>query len=123
MDEVLSHITPNTLTVAVVMDSMDWFDPRGTAAASQIIKLNSSLKMGGRVLLRSSALVPWYMRTFETHGFFPKRVGARLSGACIDRVNMYASCWVCTKVENLRWSTSDKDRIDDLDISSLSSEV
>ncbi|KAJ5866881.1 hypothetical protein N7534_001434 [Penicillium rubens] len=123
VDEVLSHITPNTLTVAVVMDSMDWFDPRGTAAASQIIKLNSSLKMGGRVLLRSSALVPWYMRTFETHGFFPKRVGARLSGACIDRVNMYASCWVCTKVENLRWSTSDKDRIDDLDISSLSSKV
>ncbi|OQE25903.1 hypothetical protein PENFLA_c008G08390 [Penicillium flavigenum] len=34
VDEVFSHITPDTLTVAVVMDSMDWFDPSGTAAAS-----------------------------------------------------------------------------------------
>ena len=123
VDEVLSHIAPDTLTVAVVMDSMDWFDPGGTAAVSQITKLNGSLKMGGRVLLRSSALVPWYMKTFETHGFSAKRVGARLSGVCIDRVNMYASCWICTKVENLCWPTPDVDSMGDFGISSLSSEV
>ncbi|KAJ5791024.1 uncharacterized protein N7518_008035 [Penicillium psychrosexuale] len=122
VNEVLNHITPDTLTVAVVMDSIDWFDPSAAAAASQITKLNRSLKMGGRVLLRSSALVPWYMKTFEAHGFSPKRVGARISGACIDRVNMYASCWICTKVENLG-SSPEIDRMHDLDIRSMSTEV
>ncbi|KAJ5361941.1 hypothetical protein N7541_002785 [Penicillium brevicompactum] len=49
----------NKLTVAVLMDSMDWFDSNGVAAAAQITKLNRTLRMGGRVLLRSSALRPW----------------------------------------------------------------
>ncbi len=104
IDEVIARISPGTLTVAVVMDSMDWFDPSsgsGTPAARQISKLNRALTMGGRVLLRSSAREPWYIREFEAHGFVGKQVGDREPGRCIDRVNMYASCWVCTKVENL----------------------
>jgi betaine lipid synthase len=101
IDEVIARITPGTLTVAVVMDSMDWFDPGSTAAAAQITKLNRALKMGGRVMLRSAGLKPWYISEFEKHGFVAKRMGAREDGACIDRVNMYASCWICTKNENL----------------------
>jgi len=66
--------------------------------------------MGGRVLLRSSALTPWYIAEFEAHGFRGKRVGNRVPGECIDRVNMYASCWICTKVENLRPETPDSER-------------
>lgn len=104
------------------MDSIDWFDPSAAAAASQSTKLNRSLKMGDRVILRSSALVLWYMKTFEAHGFSPKRVGARISGACIDRVNMYASCWICTKVENLG-SSLEIDRMHGLKIRSMSTEV
>ena len=102
VDEVLARMAPGSLTVAVVMDSMDWFD-RGDAAAapSQIRKLNRALAMGGRVLLRSSALRPWYVDHFEALGFAAKRHGARTPGSCIDRVNMYASCWVCVKVANL----------------------
>ncbi|KAK4129205.1 hypothetical protein N657DRAFT_652669 [Parathielavia appendiculata] len=101
IDEVIARISPGTLTVAIVMDSMDWFDRGGTAAPRQISKLNRALRMGGRVLLRSSAREPWYIREFEAHGFVGKQVGDREPGRCIDRVNMYASCWVCTKVENL----------------------
>ncbi|KAK4242708.1 hypothetical protein C8A03DRAFT_29139 [Achaetomium macrosporum] len=101
IDEVIARITPGTLTVAIVMDSMDWFDPGSRMAARQIAKLNRALKTGGRVLLRSSARAPWYIREFEAHGFVGKQVGDREPGRCIDRVNMYASCWVCTKVENL----------------------
>jgi betaine lipid synthase len=85
INEVVSRLTPGTLTVAVVMDSMDWFDPHSTAASLQIEKLNCALKLGGRVLLRSAALTPWYVATFENLGFQPKRVGARIAGACIDR--------------------------------------
>ncbi|KAJ5351967.1 protein-L-isoaspartate O-methyltransferase [Penicillium brevicompactum] len=105
IDEVLSHMDSNRLTVAVLMDSMDWFDPNGVAATAQITKLNRTLKMGGRVLLRSSALRPWYVDIFEAHGFSCKCTGSRTDGACIDRVNMYASCWLCTKMENLPLST------------------
>lgn len=85
INEVVSRLTPGTLTVAVVMDSMDWFDPGAPAAGLQIEKLNRALKLGGRVLLRSAALTPWYIATFEAMGFQPKRVGARIGGACIDR--------------------------------------
>ncbi len=101
IQEVLTRLAPGALTVAVVMDSMDWFDPHVEAAASQIQKLNRALAMGGRVMLRSSALNPWYIKLFEGHGFAPRRHGFRKPGECIDRVNMYASCWVCTKVANL----------------------
>lgn len=85
INEVVSRLTPGTLTVAVVMDSMDWFDPGSEAAGAQIEKLNRALKLGGRVLLRSAALTPWYIATFESLGFVGKRVGARVAGACIDR--------------------------------------
>ncbi|KAK4191801.1 hypothetical protein QBC35DRAFT_374893 [Podospora australis] len=108
IEEVIARIMPGTLTVAIVMDSMDWFDPDSNAAATrQIAKLNRALKLGGRVLLRSAALDPWYIREFEGHGFSGKRVGNRVPGECIDRVNMYASCWVCTKTENLPPPTPD----------------
>ncbi|KAF4818786.1 hypothetical protein CGCSCA5_v004997 [Colletotrichum siamense] len=120
IDEVINRIAPSTLTVAVVMDSMDWFDPDSSAAAAQITKLNRALKTGGRVLLRSSGLSPWYIKVFEAHGFSPKRVGARTPGTCIDRVNMYASCWICTKTENLPPPTPEMDRAGGSEITSFS---
>lgn len=125
IQEVLARLAPGSLTVAVVMDSMDWFDSATPQiAAQQVAKLNRALRMGGRVMLRSSALEPWYLKEFERLGFVPKRAGERVSstgdgvsfgnkvvsgkaegiqakGTCIDRVNMYASCWICTKVANL----------------------
>ncbi|KAK0618403.1 hypothetical protein B0T17DRAFT_337204 [Bombardia bombarda] len=132
IDEVIARISPGTLTVAVVMDSMDWFDPgpgpgpgpgqaatataTATAAQQQITRLNRALKMGGRVLLRSAALTPWYIREFEAHGFVGKRVGARFPGDCIDRVNMYASCWICTKRENLAPPTPEFEGVWSVDV-------
>jgi betaine lipid synthase len=101
IEHVISRFQPGTLTVAVVMDSMDWFDPASDAAGRQIGQLNRALKMGGRVLLRSAALEPWYLKQFEERGFRAERKGARGEGECIDRVNMYASCWICTKVGHL----------------------
>ncbi|KAF3764720.1 S-adenosyl-L-methionine-dependent methyltransferase [Cryphonectria parasitica EP155] len=109
LDEVIARIMPGTLTVAVVMDSMDWFDPQGPGAAAQVRKLNRALKMGGRVMLRSAALTPWYVKVFEQSGFSAKRHGERLPGVCIDRVNMYASCWVLSKTSHLPPPTPDLD--------------
>lgn len=86
VDQVLERLAPGSLTIAVVMDSMDWFDPNGAAADAQIGKLRSALKEGGRVLLRSAGLTPWYVARFEAAGFACKRVGARVPGSCIDRL-------------------------------------
>jgi betaine lipid synthase len=85
INEVIKRMSPGTLTIAVVMDSMDWFDPDGAEAEAQIRALNKALKLRGRVLLRSSALEPWYLKTFERCGFQPKCQGRRNPGTCIDR--------------------------------------
>ncbi|KAG9743367.1 hypothetical protein KCU71_g4284, partial [Aureobasidium melanogenum] len=98
--EVMARMAPETLTIAVLMDSMDWFDPEGPEADHQVKIVNRALKFNGRVLLRSAGLRPWYIDTFESRGFTAKRVGARIPpGSCIDRVNMYASTWILTKVD------------------------
>ncbi|KAI0754293.1 hypothetical protein C8Q80DRAFT_1117051 [Daedaleopsis nitida] len=96
--EVLARIKPETITVAVIMDHMDWFDPEGTQASEEIGAINKAMQIGGRVLLRSAGLKPWYIAKFSTQGFRCERVAARTAGKCIDRVNMYASTWLCTKV-------------------------
>lgn len=101
---------------------MDWFNPDEDAAAKQAQALNRALKMGGRVLLRSASIEPWYIKEFEANGFTPRRVGARFPGTCIDRlvliqshklsdantiysVNMYASAWVITKTSDVDGNT------------------
>lgn len=95
---------PEALTIAVLMDSMDWMTPTGPEAAAQVKAVNRALKSGGRVLLRSAGLNPWYIRAFEENGFTCKRVAARIPpGTCTDRVNMYASTWICTKTTSLEF--------------------
>ncbi|KUM60231.1 hypothetical protein ACN42_g6893 [Penicillium freii] len=108
INEVINRITPGTLTIAVVMDSMDWFDPAGDSAPSQARTFNKALKKGGRILLRSASIDPWYIKHFEENGFTARRVGARFPGTCIDRVNMYASTWICTKSEDLSRPNPDR---------------
>ena len=94
---------PSSLTIAVIMDSMDWFLPTApSAAASQIRSLNRALAPGGRVLLRSAAAKPWYLGLFEELGFRAERKTHRCDGSPFtDRVNMYKSCWLCTKITGL----------------------
>ena len=102
LSEVFARMQPESLTITVLMDSMDWFQPEGPEAAAQVKVVNRALKLGGRVLLRSAGLKPWYMSVFEDNGFAPKRVAARIPpGTCTDRVNMYASTWICTKHTHL----------------------
>ena len=76
---------PRSLTIAVLMDSMDWFSPSGSEAAVQVQAVNRALKIGGRVLLRSAGLEPWYIKVFGDCGFAVKRVAVRVPGSCIDR--------------------------------------
>ncbi|KAG9228774.1 hypothetical protein BJ875DRAFT_500474 [Amylocarpus encephaloides] len=119
INEVVTRLKPGSFTVAVVMDSMDWFDPGSEEADGQIEKLNRAMKIGGRVLLRSAALRPWYVDSFENFGFVGRRVGARIGGACIDRVNMYASCYILTKIEDITPSPKNPSRENSVDLEKL----
>jgi betaine lipid synthase len=85
ISEVIGRMRPATLTIVVVMDSMDWFPPQGSQALRQIRALNKALKVKGRVMLRSAGLEPWYLKVFGECGFVCRRVAVRVPGSCIDR--------------------------------------
>lgn len=98
IEEVVARLNPSSVTAAIVMDHMDWFPVIDNGdARSEIKSLKKALAVGGRVLLRSSSTSPWYIRLFEMEGFECKPAAIRKSGESIDRVNMYASTWLCEK--------------------------
>jgi len=99
LNDVFARLNENSITIAIIMDHMDWFDPKGGDAVSEITALKKCLCNGGRVMLRSASTHPWYIKTFESLGFKCNPAAVRLSGESIDRTNMYASTWVCTKID------------------------
>ncbi|ABN67370.2 predicted protein [Scheffersomyces stipitis CBS 6054] len=98
LNDVFARLSKKSLTIAIIMDHMDWFDHDSKDVNDEISVLKESLVDGGRVLLRSASQHPWYISTFESMGFSCKAAAVRISGESIDRVNMYASTWVCTKL-------------------------
>lgn len=134
--EVVKRMRSGSVGAVIVMDSMDWLEvpdlnatkhvkfsdkrrhernrsrskSRSTegegAAQTQIEAIHRVLKVGGKVLLRSAALKPWYVELFERMEddetgkkvWSVKCMGRRKDGNCIDRVNMYASCWLLVKI-------------------------
>ena len=107
---VLRGFEDDSLTHAITMDHMDWFDPvpEGTPAPSikqsrrdsdktvsdldrEIAELSRVVKPGGAVFWRSAAKRPWYNKRFEKMGFRVEPVHIRETGKPIDNVNMYAS--------------------------------
>ncbi|KAG0011302.1 hypothetical protein BGZ80_000785 [Entomortierella chlamydospora] len=95
--EVLKSLGDGELTKAVLMDHMDWFDPKD--AEEEIKEVSRAIRSGGMVLWRSAGRKPWYNALFEKYNFEVKPVGVRVpgSGVSIDRVNMYASCYIGIK--------------------------
>ncbi|VEU23590.1 DEKNAAC104616 [Brettanomyces naardenensis] len=102
LNDVFGRLTKKSLTIAIIMDHMDWFAEEGTDADDEISALYQSLAPGGRVLLRSASKCPWYIRNFEKFGFKCEAAAVRESGTAIDRVNMYSSTWVCHKAGKKR---------------------
>lgn len=98
LNDVFARLSKKSLTIAIIMDHMDWFDPKGTDATAEILALKECLNTNGRVMLRSASTHPWYIKNFEELGFSCKAAGIRETGKSIDRINMYASTWVCTKL-------------------------
>ncbi|KAF9906775.1 hypothetical protein EC991_000286 [Linnemannia zychae] len=95
--DVLRSLQDGELTKAVLMDHMDWFDPKD--AEEEIKEVSRAIRSGGMVLWRSAGRKPWYNALFEKYGFEVEAVDVRVpgSGVSIDRVNMYASCYKAIK--------------------------
>lgn len=102
LNDVFARLSQKSITIAIIMDHMDWFDPNGDDAKKEIESVRNCLVPGGRVMLRSAAQFPWYIKTFESCGFICKPAAIRHSGESIDRINMYSSTWVCTKSQSFR---------------------
>ena len=87
--DVIERMQPESLTVAVVMDSMDWFEENDRSNNAKVYRqvklLRKALGKGGRVLLRSAGTEPWYLRVFAQESFRTKRVNVRSKGVCVDR--------------------------------------
>ena len=98
LKNVCERLSEKMVSIAIIMDHMDWFDPRSTAVDDEVQALFKVLDAKGRVMLRSASKNPWYIKSFEKHGFKCKPVSVRYPGKCIDRVNMYASTWICQKI-------------------------
>lgn len=97
LNDVFSRMTRHSLTIAIIMDHMDWFSKEGSEANEEIEALDGALAPGGRVMLRSASKSPWYIKNFEEFGFKCTPAAVREDGTAIDRVNMYASTWLCEK--------------------------
>lgn len=96
---VLKTFPDNYLTILVVMDHMDWFDPQShDELLDEIKQMNRALQVGGHVYWRSAGTKPWYNKLFEQNGFQVEALGVRTPGKVIDRVNMYASFYRGRKV-------------------------
>jgi len=92
--EVLQRKTYNKV---ILMDHIDWFGNK--EAKEEIELIYRQLEKGGLVMWRSAGRHPWYNSLFEEAGFQvePAAIREPGSGKALDRVNMYASCWIARK--------------------------
>ena len=60
---VLRGLPACSITRAILMDHLDWFDPDGVDSVEEIALLHRALAPGGFVLLRSASRKPWYIES------------------------------------------------------------
>lgn len=114
---MLRGLQDGSLTRAILMDHMDWFDPiddsvpipKLEAARNEndktvadldreVVEIARVIAKGGAVFWRSAAKYPWYSKRFELAGFKVAPVHIRETGKPIDNVNMYASFYKAVRL-------------------------
>lgn len=114
---VLRGFQDASLTHAITMDHMDWYDPVPDSQSAptveearmdhdksisdldrEIVELSRVIAKGGAVFWRSAAKKPWYNARFEKMGFRVEAIHIRETGKPIDNVNMYASFYKGTRI-------------------------
>ena len=90
----LPELRSRKYSKVILMDHVDWLDE--TMAREVAVSLGQQVIPGGRVILRSAALNPPYVKFIEEAGF-EVRCLQRIDQGYMDRVNSYASFFVCVK--------------------------
>lgn len=94
-DTFIKVLQQRTYDKVILMDHLDWNDKEYVEELCTSLK--ESLNDSGRAILRSAALHPWYLDTFEGFDFKITNVSNHFDNDLSDRVNMYASCWLVQK--------------------------
>ena len=114
---MLRGLQDGSLTRAILMDHMDWFDPIDDSVPiptleaarnvndksvadldREVVEIARVIAKGGAVFWRSAAKYPWYSKRFELAGFKVAPVHIRETGKPIDNVNMYASFYKAVRL-------------------------
>ncbi|KAJ3888442.1 hypothetical protein GG344DRAFT_89949 [Lentinula edodes] len=99
--DTLRGLSSSSLTRALVMDHMDWYDLDSSEVRDEAVELSRVLASGGLVFWRSASRNPWYNQVFAENGFMVESINVRQHGMAValDRVNMYASFWRAQKMK------------------------
>ncbi|KAJ3809811.1 hypothetical protein F5876DRAFT_43121, partial [Lentinula aff. lateritia] len=90
LNVTLRGLSSSSLTRALVMDHMDWYDRDSSEVKDEAVELSRVLASGSLVFWRSASRNPWYNQVFAENGFTVESVNVRQRGMAIalDRVNM-----------------------------------
>lgn len=95
-DYFLSELRQRRYDKVIMMDHADWQSSKQTRELSEA--LYAQMNTGGRIILRSAALIPPYIMQLQKAGFDTRCVdNIENEKGYMDRVNMYASFYVCQK--------------------------
>ncbi|KAG6862216.1 hypothetical protein C0995_002146 [Termitomyces sp. Mi166 len=85
---VLRGLLQNSLTRALIMDHLDWFNPGSPDVVEEVAEFHRVLATDGMIFWRSASRKPWYNEIFSKAGFDVTPVAVRDGSRAIDRVNM-----------------------------------
>ena len=94
-DYFMSELHKRKYDKVILMDHADWQDENATRELSKA--LYEQMIEGGKIILRSAGLRPHYVNQLEDYGFVVKCISRIDEQPFMDRVNMYASFYVCDR--------------------------
>lgn len=94
-DFFLNELQQRKYDKVILMDHADWQNRKQTQELAT--KLYSHVNFGGKMIFRSAALTPPYFVDLCNAGFDVKCLDTIDREGFMDRVNMYASFYLCTK--------------------------
>ena len=94
-DLFLNELQQHTYDKVILMDHADWQDRKQTQELA--LQLHEHVNKGGKIIFRSAALIPPYHADLVNAGFDVKCLDRIDRDGFMDRVNMYASFYMCSK--------------------------
>lgn len=95
-DFFINELKQRMYDKVILMDHVDWQSVEQATELSET--LYQQMNYGGKLIFRSAAEYPFYADILKQTGFKVKCINRISNNNYMDRVNMYASFYICTKV-------------------------